>query len=271
MKIFGICLVKNEADIIAYSLSESSKWADKIFVYDNGSTDDTWEIINELAKQNEVIIPFKSEAKPFRDGLRAEVFNTYKHLASNDDWWCIRCDSDEFYMDNPKEFLPRVSKLYQVVLSLHYEFMLCEEDLNNLDFDQLPINQQIENLKYYHPKVTSETRFIRHREKMIWPESESFPRHKGVSAPEKIRLRHYQYRSPAQIQKRMEVRRKARESGYKYFAKDIGSEWKDMVPKRRDCILNDGDWNYKILKDPNIEPFWRRQLRILLHLIGIFP
>jgi len=271
MKIFGICLIKNEADIIEYSLKKHSEWADYIFVYDNGSTDNTWDIVQEVAKYNTKVIPFKSEVKPFRDGLRAEVFNEYKHMAMDGDWWCVRCDSDELYLDDPRQFLPKISKLYQVVLSLHYEFMLCEEDLEKLDFEGLPVSQQIENLTFYHPKVTSETRFIRHRDKLVWPESESYPRHKGVPAPPKIRLKHYQYRSPSQIQKRMEVRRTARENGYKYFGKDMGSDWKELIPKREDCMPNDGNWSYKILKDPNIEPLWRRHLKILLHLTGIFP
>src|SRR5687768_11826297 len=108
MRIFGICLVKNEADIIAFSLQKASEWAHKIFVYDNGSTDGTWEAVQELAKTNDKIIPWKSEAKPFRDGLRGEVFNEFRHLAQKGDWWCCRLDSDEFYLDDPREVLSKV-------------------------------------------------------------------------------------------------------------------------------------------------------------------
>lgn len=271
MKIFAICLVKNESDIIEYTLNKHTEWADLVFVYDNGSTDETWDIVQQISLSNHKVIPYKSAAKPFRDSLRAEVFNEYKHLASKGDWWCVRCDSDEIYMDDPRTFLQGICSLYQVVLSLHYEFMLCEEDIYEHDFQALSVAQQIEKLNYYHPKVTSETRFIRHREKLIWPESETYPRHKGVSAPQKIKIKHYQYRSPSQIQERMNVRRVARESGHQYFEKDMAQSWEDLVPKREDCIFNDGKWNYKIIKDPNIEPFWKRQMKIFFHLTGIFP
>lgn len=271
MKIFGISLVKNESDIIAYSLTEQTKWADKIFVYDNGSSDNTWKIVLDLAKANKKVIPFKSETKPFRDGLRAEVFNTFRHLANEGDWWCVRCDPDEFYFDNPRDLLPRIKKTYQVVLSLHYEFMLCEEDLEEYDFSKMSISEKIACLQYYHPKVTSETRFIRHRKLLRWPESETYPRHKGVSAPQKIRLKHYQYRSPSQVQTRMEVRRVAREQGHKYFLKDMVKDWKDIIKRREDCIFHDGTWKYEFLKDPNVEPFWKRKLKIFCHSTGIFP
>ena len=194
MRIFGICLIKNEEDIIAYSLERQSEWADKIFVYDNGSTDNTWAIVNKLAEENPKIVPYKSEAKPFRDGLRAEVFNEYRGLASAGDWWCIRCDPDEFYIDDPRVFLPKVSKWYQVVHSLHYEYQLCKEDLLKLDYDSIEVKEAINSLHYYNKKVTSETRFIRHRNKLVWSPNEGYPRHKGVSVKRKIRLKHFQYR-----------------------------------------------------------------------------
>lgn len=57
MKIFAIMLVKNEADIVGYVLKEAEKWADKIFIIDNGSTDGTWEIIQSM--RNEIITPWK--------------------------------------------------------------------------------------------------------------------------------------------------------------------------------------------------------------------
>ena len=40
MKIHAISVIKNEADIIAHNLTKAAKWAHKIYVLDNGSTDD---------------------------------------------------------------------------------------------------------------------------------------------------------------------------------------------------------------------------------------
>jgi hypothetical protein len=51
----------------------------------------------------------------------------------------------------------------------------------------------------------------------------------GIFWKEKIRLRHYQYRSPSQIQKRITIRKEARNSGYKYFGKDAVENWQDIL------------------------------------------
>jgi glycosyltransferase involved in cell wall biosynthesis len=47
-KIHCIALCKNEADVIGVCLQEAVKWADYIYVYDNGSSDGTWEIVKKL-------------------------------------------------------------------------------------------------------------------------------------------------------------------------------------------------------------------------------
>lgn len=42
MNIYAIMLVKNEADIVKSVIKDAEKWADKIFILNNGSTDGTW-------------------------------------------------------------------------------------------------------------------------------------------------------------------------------------------------------------------------------------
>lgn len=84
-KIHCIVLCKNEADVINVCLLEAIKWADYIYVYDGGSTDGTWEAVNKLNHSG--IIPWKQDPKVFRDGLRAEVFNEFRHQSSKGGWW----------------------------------------------------------------------------------------------------------------------------------------------------------------------------------------
>ena len=57
-KIYSLLLVKNEADIIRESLMAAIQWSDKVIVIDNGSTDGTWEIVQELAKQDPRIVAY---------------------------------------------------------------------------------------------------------------------------------------------------------------------------------------------------------------------
>ena len=96
-------LVKNEADIVKSVILDAKKWADKIFIMDNGSTDGTWEIIQSLA--DDIVVPWKQDFRPYSNGLRADVFNEFRHEANDGDWWCFKLDADEFYYDNPKDFL----------------------------------------------------------------------------------------------------------------------------------------------------------------------
>ena len=50
MKIHGLCVVKNEADIIEQTLRSAATWCDWIYVLDNGSSDGTWEKVQRLAR-----------------------------------------------------------------------------------------------------------------------------------------------------------------------------------------------------------------------------
>ena len=66
-QIHCIMLTKNEADVIACCLQAALKWADFIYIYDNYSTDGTWEILQSL--QSERIIPWKQHNQNYSDAL----------------------------------------------------------------------------------------------------------------------------------------------------------------------------------------------------------
>ena len=135
MKIHGICVAKNEVDIITQSLTEASNWCDFIYVYDNGSTDGTWEAVCQLAERISNVIPFNSEDKVFSEYLRGEVFNAYKANAREGDWWC-RLDADEFYIDDPSVFLTHVGSAYDVAWAIHFQYYFTEQDVEDLLDDE---------------------------------------------------------------------------------------------------------------------------------------
>ena len=124
MKIHSITVVKNEADIIQSTIKEALKWSDYIYVYDNGSDDGTWELVQQLASDR--VIAWKSDDKPFRESLRGEVFNHFRERAQPGDWWC-RLDGDEFYtVQCPRQFLEKVKPSVHVAWGIHIEYHITE-------------------------------------------------------------------------------------------------------------------------------------------------
>lgn len=271
MNIFAICLIKNEEDIIRYALYEGLKWASFIFVYDNGSDDQTWQIVQELAKNEPRIVPFKTESKPYHDGLRGEVFNAYKSMAKKGDWWAI-LDSDEFFMEDPKLFLRKVPFWYHKVKIRRYEYLVTKEDVCELNFiNQFP--EAIEILKYYDPQVNSEVRFMRHRNMLSWipDERRKWPEHSGVCYSKYINVKHYKYRSPEQIQRRLKLRKKASDDGYTRFSRDMVADWKEVLISRSDAIMETPKMTYKTFKDKNKRSVLWNVKHIVFHLLGIYP
>jgi len=274
LKIFGICLIKNEADCIEEILSKASTWCDKIFVFDTGSDDDSWEKVLSLARENHIIIPFKKEKRKFRDELRAEVFNNYKHLAQDGDWWC-RLDADEIYIDNPRHFLKQIPKSQHVVWNASFQYYFTEVEKSVFEqspdsFDKMELEGRI---KYYLCNH-SEIRFFKFRSRLTWKNG-SWPRHLGITACQRIKLKHYQYRSPSQMQKRLVTRLIAIQEGYHVFASYTkGTHWEQSIKDSNTLKLDDGSKNYSYdngLLPKHIERWDKRLLKYILHTVGIFP
>src|SRR5262245_50706558 len=111
MRIFSICCVRDENDIVGETLKAALEWSDRIFVFDNGSVDGTWETLQSLANRYPKIELVGHDDRTFTDELRGEIFETRRSMASQGDWWC-RLDSDEFFIDNPARFLANVPQSY---------------------------------------------------------------------------------------------------------------------------------------------------------------
>lgn len=263
MKIFASCVIKNEGDIIEECLRSASKWADRIFVFDNGSTDDTWEKVQAL--QSDIVVPWKQDGKVFQESRRSEPFNAFRREASPGDWWC-RLDADEFYIDNPRDFLSRIPRWQHVVWGIAVEYYLTHGDLEQLNFSA-PIAEILQSLRYYRAE-NSEQRFFRYRPGMIWNEAEGWPRHIGIPATERIRYKHYKYRSPQQTQLRLDTRRESQARGYHILSHQTATKWEDEIADTADLDYDNQDGQYRIRHDrlPNhLDPLPRALLKRVMH------
>src|SRR6185436_20343992 len=207
MAIHSICLAKNEADIIERTLLEAARWSDFIYVYDNGSTDGTWEKVTALAATSPRIIPFRRDTAPFNDNLRRIPFAHFRHRSESGDWWC-RLDADEIYIDSPREFLAGVPPEYDTVWSASFQYCFTDEDSEryradpDLYADEVPVELKCR----YYSATWSEIRFFKYHPGLRW-HTGGFPYPLLKSFEKRIRLKHYQYRSPQQIEQRLVTRR----------------------------------------------------------------
>lgn len=256
MVIHAISLVKNEADIIEDNLTSAARWCDHIYVMDNGSSDGTWERVQELARTIPNIVPFKQDPQPFHDGLRDEVFQHLKERGRAGDWWAV-LDADEFYVDNPVEFLREVPFYYRSIWPQLYTYLFTEDDAEEYARDPQAYESRParERMRHYMLGDYSEGRFFRQFNGMAeFPPLEPHPIYHL-----RIRMRHYPYRSPRQIARRLETRLEPMGRGEFTHEKrsnwpqggpappgpaapsDLPRDWEERIVGIERCHLDEGD------------------------------
>ena len=303
MKIHSICMVKNEADIIEQTIKAAINWSDFIYVLDNGSTDGSWEKILELANNCKQVIPYKQDNRTYHQCLRCEVFKHFQATSSEGDWWC-QLDADEIYIDNPRIFLAKIPNKYQAVWAASFQYYFTDRDLEKYNqdpsfyADNIPVQQKC----CYYLNNWSEARFFKYDKDLVWDSNRGWP-YTGAVYPVRIWLKHYQYRSPQQIQNRLQVRLQARAEGVKSFRHEAqiktlnnspqsslqltGNEWQEKIVSAFELDFDAGDNKY-IMREhlmPKVPSFFppillnktrvlkryvnRMNFRKLMRLIGL--
>jgi glycosyltransferase involved in cell wall biosynthesis len=229
MGVFCVCVVRDEADIIRHTLDAALGWAEGIYIVDNGSTDGTWELLQTYAERFPKVVLLERELGPYRHSLWGEIANRFLINASARDWWC-RLDADEIYVDDPRDFLSRIPAREKIVWSLSIQYYFTDIDVAAYERNPTSYTKRWHpgRLRYYQANW-SEPRFVRHvlgrRWEGAWPEGFYEMR----SARKRIRLKHFQYRSPPQIQHRLRLRLS---TGAKAFRHEKTEGWltKGLTP-----------------------------------------
>jgi glycosyltransferase involved in cell wall biosynthesis len=257
-RLNAICVVKDEEDIIEQTLAHAVRYCDKIYVLDNGSSDQSWQIVQSLQKRYSSIIPFGQTSAPWQDGLRAIVYNELHHRLSDDDWWLI-LDSDEFLAEDPRPVIDRAMRRNaDIVFAWQIQFYYTEIDyqayLEGKDNRSLPIF----NRRRYYLINWQEPRLFRNQSNQTWDTriEEKTPNGLRRVLRRRILNRHYQFRDPEQMQKRLDVR-----FGSSYFKAHVKSKnWHDVVrPSRKlNFHIDDQPWRFS---PSGLTYFYRRRLR----------
>lgn len=221
MKLRAACVCRNEADVIRETLLHAATFCDEIYVYDLNSTDATVDIVREL-EDNRIHL-FDSTSVPFHDGRHADVWQSlWKEDPTRfkpEDWYMM-LDADEQLVRDPRPVL--FSRAYRLVnkqrtWQVTHFFTTVDERAWQAG-DQRPSAQR---LKYFELARKLEPRFFRCAPDAYWPSEPSPEYPRGCRLPLSCRHegwavmlnRHFQYRSPAQIERRFATREANRLSG----------------------------------------------------------
>jgi len=231
MKLYAICLVKDEDDIVAQTLTYATRYCDKIFVLDNGSSDRTWEIAKHLSAQYPRIVPFEQTYLPYNDALRARVYNQVHRELGDDDWWMI-LDSDEFMAENPKELIEAAKRdSADIIRSWQIQFYFTEKDLAEYEAGHDSRDKSIFERRRYYLINWQEPRLFRNQTGPSWDVAINNGVPNGLNRVWRRRIlnRHYQFRDPEQIEKRLRLR-----FGHPSFRAHVTSpEWRTAVRDSR--------------------------------------
>jgi hypothetical protein len=96
----------------------------------------------------------------------------------------------------------------------------------------------------------------------------------GIVHANAMRFLHYPYRSPAQIQMRLDVRRENRARGFEGWEHAKEADWKEKLIPAAALHQDTGDGQFVIEEDVRLqhrEPCMRRAFKCLMHGAGLWP
>ncbi|UII27783.1 hypothetical protein LVD15_05005 [Fulvivirga maritima] len=259
--------------ILLPSLNLASKWADKVIIYDNESTNGTWGNVKELALSNSKIVPFKHDNEPYADGVRAEIFNSFKNEWVDGDWWGIQ-DSDEIYRGNPRKFISEQIGCFHYINGKKVDFSF---DLNKTEDIRFTGDFEVDlkHITHFSPYAWSEPRMIKHRKNLKWEKDKIWPTHMGIVCENTIEIKHYPLRSANQIHLRWLTRRKTKERGGQYFQHWEQETWQEYYLKKAEGLeafdsVNRVFENVCFANNPK-QSYVKKLVKYILHGLRILP
>lgn len=247
MRIFGLMVARNEADIIGQTLLDALQWCDRISVLDNGSTDDTGHVLEGLAKSYPSRIDLAGCLDaPFADDLRAVPFRRLFPEAQAGDWWC-RLDADEMYPNDPKGFLSALPKMDCRVNAIHMFYEFTDLDWARWQAGNETISDRerpIGDRRRYYRANYQELRFMRHHPRLTWHLGEPWPRPRGPLSDHLILVRHFRARDPIQLQQRLHAR--FGEGSAAHWRRYTPDDWKQEIVPHEHCEYDDHSGDFQV-------------------------
>ncbi|PKH03005.1 glycosyltransferase family 2 protein [Psychromonas sp. MB-3u-54] len=206
MKLNAICIIKNEVDIILETLNNALRFCDNIYVFDNDSTDGSWELICNKAFEDPRVVIAAHSGEIYRNQFRNRIYNMFHSRFLASDWWYI-LDADEMLTDDPRPMLIKAMQGKKNQMRVwQAQFYFTDNDLAAYKKEDKTLSVS-ERRRYYRINWR-EPRFFKNSPDQSWPEDMSG---KVPSFCQKLYhpspiCRHYAQRTPEQIKMRREIR-----------------------------------------------------------------
>jgi hypothetical protein len=178
-------------------------------------------------------------------------------------------------VDPPQLFLGSLAGC-DVVWAIHLQYYFTDIDLVRYESDPELYRSSAaptDRLRYYLANA-SEPRFFRHREGLKWKKNNSWPTHLGRVCPTRILVRHYQFRSPPQIQARIATRSPVAGTPGKQYDHWVCHDWKSLIRNHSDLHYDSGDGVFVIEQralPEHRDRFWSATIKRLMHGSRLWP
>lgn len=209
-RIVGIMTVRNEEDIVAQCLEYACKFHEVILIADCGSDDKTVHIVKSMANKMPQIIFLGEVGTKHSRQIKRHIWFKFRKEFSHEIWWSV-VDADEFLDGDPQSVVDAADcEFSDHIFSKTANFYFTELDAENWRMGKESIADRIkpiEERRRFYRMHTSQIRMFRNLPWLRWNEDVHHPTFLAKSATERLVYRHYQYRDPLQIEKRIQTRR----------------------------------------------------------------
>jgi hypothetical protein len=206
--LWGIGIVRDDDDVLSDHIDHALRFCDRIYYLDNNSIDGCWETLQAKAEQYPGRVFAEHFLGNYSQGVRREIYNRYNRDLPADHWW-MKLDADEFLHADPRPTIrSAMGEGADAIVVWQVQFQYTEVDharyLRGEDDPSIPIHER----RRFYRTNWREPRFFRNFPDASWDDdSMMHPEQVSRYHSERPLNRHYQFRSPAQIQHRLELRK----------------------------------------------------------------
>jgi len=224
-----MALVKDEVDVIDDAIRHALTFADVVSVLDNGSEDGSAEVIEGLVREFPGRVrSYGVDRRPFVIDLRRGMYDDLRGELGADDWFLV-LDADEFLARDPRPALSKATAAgFNQVATWQAQFQFTDVDLAEWERGgEVRCRPVTERLRYYRVDWR-EGRFFRNNPERPWEGNDhNIPEWAPDQPRWAVLNRHYQYRDPDQIQKRLVNRVNAKSDTA--FVHESTTDWHSKV------------------------------------------